>query len=111
MKAFAFFLTVFLIPIFGFLVLNFYDILISKFMIFAFVDAFWAQKMDVPRTSVVFDSYHIYNYTIIKISFALSYVILATSSKVIPLTSAIFCAIYFTFLGSFLVPLTGSGAK
>ena len=43
--------------------------------------------------------------------FALSRVIFATSSKVIPLISAIFSATYRTLLLSFRVPLLGSGAR
>ena len=46
-----------------------------------------------------------------KILIAFSYVAFATSSNSICLNSAIFCAINFTFLESFLVPLLGSGAR
>lgn len=42
---------------------------------------------------------------------AFLYVAFATSSRVSPFNSAIFCAVYFTFLESFLVPLTGYGAR
>ena len=50
-------------------------------------------------------------FFILNTSFAFLYVTLATSSKVIFLTSAIFFAIYFTFLGSVRLPLKGSGDK
>ena len=48
---------------------------------------------------------------ILKIFSAFLYVMSAISSIVLFLISAIFCAVYFIFLESFLLPLLGSGVK